>query len=174
MQKSSACTENKVPPQSLVATAVVSFNAFNLSQLEKKSFKIVSLLKNECVPLAHPTRYRCCHLGREENSCISLGLKQHKQNSSGWREKKGSLCEGKRKKIKHLDSTNAAALSYTRLSVCQVTKKSSDLGGEKGKWGCVSMCRNVRQGKAERIFLNIILFSFFFFFSLSVFKMVSL
>lgn len=69
-----------------------------------------------------------------------------------------------KKKIKHLDSTNAPALSYTRLSVCQVTKKSSDLGGEKGKWACVSMCRNVRQEKVERIFLNIILLSAFFFF----------
>lgn len=69
------------------------------------------------------------------------------------------------KKIKHLDSTNATVLSYTRLSVCQVTKKSSDLRGGRGG-GNPGLCFDVQKRntvkKVERIFLNIIVFNFFF------------
>lgn len=67
------------------------------------------------------------------------------------------------KKIKHLDSTNATALSYSRLSTCQVTKQASDLRGEQGKRGRFQ-CDTVK--KAKGIFLNATVFSFFFSFSL--------
>lgn len=114
--------------------------------------------------LAPWARCRSRHLGSEGNSCISLGLKQHKQNSSGWREK-GIIMWAK--KIKHLDSTNAAALSYSRLSACQVTKKASDLRGEQGRRGTVQ-CDTVK--KATGTFLNAMVFSSFFF-SLVFFKL---
>lgn len=66
------------------------------------------------------------------------------------------------KKIKHLDSTNATVLSYTRLSVCQVTKKSSDLRGGGDPGLCFDVQKRNTVKKVERIFLNIIVFNFFF------------